>query len=166
VATRRSVRGRHLQAPRVNWAHRNSWLVGKTISCWHLLMLSQPVVFRARHGSGWMRARKLKSRPYCAILSKSDQFCHEMSGTIYQRNTLEMAKQIFLFHRFAHRRNADASIDSICLACFLTVGSARVDVALQDLETDHHCERWRLNSYRSAPGLALRSRLPKEPACR
>ena len=72
-----------------------------------------------------------------------------------------MAKQIFLFRRFAHRRNADASFDSICLACFLTVGSALVDVALQDLESDHHCEPWGPGSYRSAPGLALRSWLPK-----
>jgi hypothetical protein len=62
-------------------------------------------------------------------LSKKDLFCHEMSGIIYQ--TREMAKQIFLFRRFAHRRNADASFDGICLACFLTVGSAWVDVALQ-----------------------------------
>ena len=75
-----------------------------------------------------------------------------------------MAKQIFLFHRFAHRRNGDANIDSICLACFLTVGTAPVDVALQALESDHHCEPSGRDSYRSAPGLALRSRLPKEPA--
>jgi hypothetical protein len=77
-----------------------------------------------------------------------------------------MPKQIFLFGRFAHRRNADASFDSICLACFLTVGSAPVDVALQALESDHHCKPWGRDSYRSAPGLALRSRLPKEPPCR
>jgi hypothetical protein len=73
-----------------------------------------------------------------------------------------MAKQIILFRRFAHRRNTDASFDSICLACFLTVGSARVDVALQALESDHHCEPWGLNSYRNAPGLGFRSRLQKE----
>jgi hypothetical protein len=53
-----------------------------------------------------------------------------------------MAKQIFLFRRFAHRRNADASFDSICLACYLTVGTALVDVALQGLESDHQCEPW------------------------
>ena len=67
-----------------------------------------------------------------------------------------MAKQIFVFRRFAHRRNADASFDSICLACFMTVGSALVDLALQDLESDHHCEPWGLDSYRSArPGSSL-----------
>jgi hypothetical protein len=76
-----------------------------------------------------------------------------------------MAKQIFLFRRFAHRRNADASFDSICLACFLTVGSAMVDVALEDFESDHRCKPWGLDSYRTAPGLALRSRLPKESIC-
>jgi hypothetical protein len=73
-----------------------------------------------------------------------------------------MKKQVFVFRRFAHRRNADASFDSICLACFLTVGSALVDVELQGLESDHHCKPWGLDSYRNAPGLALRSRLPKE----
>lgn len=65
-----------------------------------------------------------------------------------------MKKQIFLFHRFAHRRNADASFDSICLACFLTVGSALVDGALQNLESTHHCKPWRLDSYRNALGTA------------
>jgi hypothetical protein len=73
-----------------------------------------------------------------------------------------MKKQVFVFRRFAHRRNADASFDSICLACFLTVGSATVDGGLQDLESGHRCEPWGLNNYRRAPGLALRSRLPKE----
>jgi hypothetical protein len=77
-----------------------------------------------------------------------------------------MAEQIFLFRRFAHRLNADASFDSICLACLLTVGSARFDIALRDLESDHHCEPWGLDSYRNAPSLALRSRLPKESICR
>jgi hypothetical protein len=88
-------------------------------------------------------------------------FAVELSGTIYQ-GTGEMAKQIFLFRRFAHRRNADASFDSICLTCFLTVGNALVDVALQDLESDHHCKPWGLDSYRNGRGLALRSRLQKE----
>lgn len=71
-----------------------------------------------------------------------------------------MEKQIFLFRQFAHRRNADASFDTICLTCFLTVGSALVDVALQDLERDHHCEPMGLDRYRN--GLGLRSRLPRE----
>jgi hypothetical protein len=73
-----------------------------------------------------------------------------------------MKKQVFIFRRFAHRRNADASFDSICLGCFLTVGSAMVDGALQDLESAHRCEPWSLNNYRSAPYLAVRSRVPKE----
>jgi hypothetical protein len=83
-----------------------------------------------------------------------------MRGTII-KVTREMAKQIFLFRRFAHRLNADATFDSICLACFQTVGSAPVDVALQDLEGDHRCEPWGPGSYRSAPGLAPRPRLPR-----
>ncbi len=51
-----------------------------------------------------------------------------------------MEKQILLLHRFAHRRNTDASFDSICLGCFLTVGSALVDAALKDLESVHRCK--------------------------
>jgi hypothetical protein len=73
-----------------------------------------------------------------------------------------MKKKAFVFRRFAHRRNADASFDSICLTCFLTVGSAMVDGALQDLESGHRCEPWSLNNHRSAPCLVPRSRLPKE----
>jgi hypothetical protein len=73
-----------------------------------------------------------------------------------------MEKGSFLFRRFAHRRNADASFDSVCLACLLTVGTAMAGAALQHLESDHHCKPWGLDSYRTAPGLALRSRLPKE----
>ena len=99
-------------------------------------------------------------------LSKSDQFCHEMGGTIELENTCEMEKQILLLHRFAHRRNADASFDSICLACFLTVGSALVDVALKDLESVHQCEPWGVESYRNIPGPALRFRLPRESITR
>jgi hypothetical protein len=44
-----------------------------------------------------------------------------------------MEKGSFSFRRFAHRRNADASFDSVCLACLLTVGTAMVDVALSGL---------------------------------
>ncbi len=73
-----------------------------------------------------------------------------------------MGKQIFVHRKFAHRLNADASFDTICLACFLTVGNAPVDVGLQGLESGHHCEPWGLNSYRIAPSLALRSRFPEK----
>jgi hypothetical protein len=75
-----------------------------------------------------------------------------------------MKKQVFVFRRFAHRRNADASFDSICLTCFLTVGSAMVDGALQDSESAHRCKPWSLNNCRSAPApyLAPHSRVPKE----
>jgi hypothetical protein len=53
-----------------------------------------------------------------------------------------MEKQIFLSRHFARRRNADASVDSICLACFMTVGTTLRELALQDLESNHHCEAW------------------------
>jgi hypothetical protein len=77
-----------------------------------------------------------------------------------------MEKQILLLHRFAHRRNADASFDSICLGCFLTVGSTQVDAALKDLESAHQCEPWGVDCYRNLPGPALRVRLPRESITR
>ena len=79
-----------------------------------------------------------------------------------ERNRCEMEKQILLLHRFAHRRNADASFDSICLGCFVTVGSAPVDAALKDLESVHHCEPWGVDAYRNISGSSVRSRLPRE----
>jgi hypothetical protein len=88
------------------------------------------------HRKSSLPAIVLKYR--CGTLSKSDQSCYERSGTIF-KGAHEMEKQNFIFRRFAHRRNADASFDSICLACFLTVGSGLVDAELQDLESDHHC---------------------------
>jgi hypothetical protein len=42
--------------------------------------------------------------------------------------------------RFAYRRNADATVDSICLQCFRTVGTAVLASGLQHLESQHHCE--------------------------
>jgi hypothetical protein len=53
-----------------------------------------------------------------------------------------MGKRILIFRRFAHRRNADASLDSICLGCFVTVGSAPLGLELQDFENNHRCALW------------------------
>ena len=50
-----------------------------------------------------------------------------------------MKRQVVLFRRFAHRRNADMTIDSICLACFLTVGSVSAESNLKWLESTHLC---------------------------
>jgi hypothetical protein len=40
---------------------------------------------------------------------------------------------------FHHRVNADGTVDSICLRCYLTAGSARDETALHALETAHRC---------------------------
>jgi hypothetical protein len=56
---------------------------------------------------------------------------------VFIKGSREIVKQIVLFPRFAHRRNADASFLRVCLACLLTVGTAMVDGALRDLESDH-----------------------------
>jgi hypothetical protein len=42
---------------------------------------------------------------------------------------------------FAYRSNADGTIDSICLACFRTAGSARHAINLKELEGKHSCLR-------------------------
>ncbi len=40
---------------------------------------------------------------------------------------------------FAHRLNADGTFDSICMSCFLTIGSAESDPALEAQEKMHRC---------------------------
>jgi len=45
---------------------------------------------------------------------------------------------------FAHRTNADGTIDSICKKCFLTVGTAEESEALKVLEAAHACDPWRM----------------------
>lgn len=43
-------------------------------------------------------------------------------------------------HSFKHRHNADGSVDSICLRCFLTAGSARCLPDLKRMEDGHLCK--------------------------
>jgi hypothetical protein len=47
---------------------------------------------------------------------------------------------------FAYRTNADGSIDSICLDCFLTAGSAQQLPQLKELEKDHHRKKSHLEN--------------------
>lgn len=47
---------------------------------------------------------------------------------------------------FAYRTNANGSIDSICLDCFLTVGNAQQLSELKDIEKDHHRTRSHLEN--------------------
>jgi hypothetical protein len=42
--------------------------------------------------------------------------------------------------RFAHRANADGSIDSICTRCFRTVATQRSEAELDRPERDHVCQ--------------------------
>jgi hypothetical protein len=42
--------------------------------------------------------------------------------------------------RFAHRRNKDGSVDSICLACYRTVATAGSEEELLAAERKHKCE--------------------------
>ena len=41
---------------------------------------------------------------------------------------------------FHHRVNADGTIDSICLSCFLTAAKADIGSDLQELEAAHQCD--------------------------
>ena len=50
------------------------------------------------------------------------------------------------FATFAYRTNADGSIDSICLDCFLTAGSARRLSDLKEIEKDHHRKKSHLEN--------------------
>lgn len=43
------------------------------------------------------------------------------------------------FRRFVRRHNQDGTVDSICLRCFLTIGTAHDQSALQEFETTHQC---------------------------
>ena len=43
---------------------------------------------------------------------------------------------------FAYRQNADGTIDSICLRCFLTAGKALKVAVLHEIERQHDCHVW------------------------
>ena len=40
---------------------------------------------------------------------------------------------------FAHRLNADATFESICMSCFLTIGTTENELALAGQEKMHPC---------------------------
>jgi hypothetical protein len=41
--------------------------------------------------------------------------------------------------RFHHRINADGTIDSICLCCFLTAAKGNIGSDLREIEAAHEC---------------------------
>jgi hypothetical protein len=43
------------------------------------------------------------------------------------------------YSQYHYRENADGTIDSICLRCYLSAGSARNETVLHALETAHRC---------------------------
>jgi hypothetical protein len=42
---------------------------------------------------------------------------------------------------FTRRENPDLSLDSICMTCYLTVGTVTTKRELERLEQEHECER-------------------------
>jgi hypothetical protein len=42
--------------------------------------------------------------------------------------------------KFQHRVNADQTIDTICLRCYLTAATADNEADLQELEAAHRCD--------------------------
>ena len=49
---------------------------------------------------------------------------------------------------FPHRFNDDATIDSICPRCFITVGHCLQEAALERAERNHVCDPWLVERYR------------------
>jgi hypothetical protein len=43
------------------------------------------------------------------------------------------------YSQYHYRENADGTIDSICLRCYLSAGSARNETELHAFETAHRC---------------------------
>jgi hypothetical protein len=50
------------------------------------------------------------------------------------------SKQQVGSHSFAYRENANGTVDSICLRCFRTVGTASSRQVLAEAELPHRCE--------------------------
>jgi len=61
---------------------------------------------------------------------------------------------------FAHRRNPDKSIDSICTACFQTIASEDLEGKLIAHEESHSCDPyWQFSRPLSQSALALFGRI-------
>jgi hypothetical protein len=55
------------------------------------------------------------------------------------------------FAQFFHRRNKDASFDSICGLCFLTVALAEAEPELHLRELAHQCEKRQIHLVKPRP---------------
>lgn len=51
-----------------------------------------------------------------------------------------MAAEVLGANQYAHRRNFDGTLDSICKLCYLTVARAYREVDLLQLEIRHICQ--------------------------
>lgn len=105
----------------------------------------------------------VSSLAHCSMLVKSEQTSlrttfyslsnrrlrdihRKLGGAMPEPSTLKV---------FAHRTNADGTVDSICLFCFTLVGSASKELELAGQEHDHFC--WRLeHPERLTPSLVVR----------
>jgi hypothetical protein len=54
--------------------------------------------------------------------------------------------------KFPHRKNADGTYDSICIACFVTVARVKAEIDLRQFESAHICEPVNLCSVRQGLG--------------
>lgn len=73
---------------------------------------------------------------------------HLFSVTLLQADQKAMRKSNTLRASFAHRENDDGTVDSICLACFQTVGECERERDLQNAEDGHVCDPWVVEHYR------------------
>lgn len=68
---------------------------------------------------------------------------------------------------YLRRHNSDGTIDSICLHCFLTAGSANAIEDLTGIEAQHRCDKDHLSAEnQSGSGLeSIKLVLRARPAC-
>ena len=58
----------------------------------------------------------------------------------FSRVVKTMATDIQIAEHYAHRRNYDGTLDSICKLCYLTVARAYREMDLTHLEVRHVCQ--------------------------
>jgi hypothetical protein len=64
--------------------------------------------------------------------------------------------------RFAHRENANGTVDSICPCCFVTVASASSEAVLLGAEQQHICDPLLVEHYRAVKKKVEAENLPSQ----
>ncbi len=65
------------------------------------------------------------------------------------------------FISFAHRRNRDSTVDSICTRCYQTIASGENDSSLTSAEVNHSCApNAELDNHEAIPHINIWSGVP------